>query len=117
MSASQRRKGAAGEREWCAFLAGIGIAGAKRLLGQARDGGGDVPVPPILWEVKRHAAFAVYKHLDQAKAALEQNPQCDTAAVAARGDNREWLVVLSADDFFRLMQRAQLGLLPPQRKE
>lgn len=102
MSRSQRVKGAAGEREWCAELGKFGFA-AKRALGQARDGGGDVPVPPVLWEVKRHKAFAVYGHVEQAIAAMPQYAGCSVPAVALRGDKKEWLVVLRAADFLAIL--------------
>jgi len=102
MSKYQRTKGAVGEREWCAKLNEFGFE-AKRALGQARDGGGDVPCPPMLYEVKRHAAFAVYKHLEQAIAAMPQYAGCTVPAVALRGDGKDWLVVLRAEDFLRLL--------------
>lgn len=102
MSKSQRNKGAAGEREWSKMLEAVGIE-AKRALGQARDGGGDVPAPPFCWEVKRHARFAVYEHMDQAAAAAPQYPGCSIPAVAIRGDNREWLVVMRATDALPLL--------------
>lgn len=108
MGKSQRNKGAAGEREWTKMLSTTGVT-AKRLLGQARDGGGDVPAPPLLWEVKRYAKFAVYQHIDQAAASLTPESRilaydgCAIPAVALRGDNREWLVVLRATDALPLL--------------
>lgn len=102
MSKSQRNKGAQGERDWCAMLKAVGFD-AKRALGQARDGGGDVPCPPILWEVKRYAKFAVYEHMDQAIASAPQYPGCGIPAVALRGDEKDWLVVMRATDFLPLL--------------
>ena len=99
MSASQRRKGAAGEREWCAFLGERGIT-AKRDIDQSREGGGDVRVPPLLWEVKRYARFAVYEHMDQATESARKHGLLP--ALALRGDKREWLIVMRAEDFFDL---------------
>ena len=99
---SQRNKGAQGEREWCEMLRAVGFD-AKRALGQARDGGGDVPYPPILWEVKRYAKFAVYEHMEQAVVSAPQYPGCDIPAVALRGDGKEWLVVLRAADFLPML--------------
>lgn len=116
MSKSQRVKGATGERDWCEFLKSQGID-AKRLLGQARDGGGDVPAPPFLWEVKRRRGMAFYKWLEQCEVALAADhrvhpesparryPGCKVPAVAARADGKEWVVVLSARDFFTLLKR------------
>lgn len=117
MSKSQRVKGAAGEREWCAKLAEFGFQ-AKRLLGQARDGGGDVPCPPYLWEVKRRAKIAVYEFWQQAEAALAtahsqklsgrtvlEYEGCNIPIVAMRADQCPWLVCLAADDFLRIAQQ------------
>lgn len=102
MSKSQREKGARGERQWAAMLGAAGVK-AKRALGQARDGGGDVPAPPICWEVKLRKGFAVYEHMDQAAAATPQYEGCTIPAVALRADNREWLVVLRATDALPLL--------------
>jgi hypothetical protein len=104
MSASQRRKGAAGEREWCAELAREGIT-ANRQLGQARDGGGDVIVERTLYEVKRRAGIAVRKWLDQAVAAAGVKL---TPVVAMREDGRtDWMVVMRAEDYFALLRQGR----------
>lgn len=102
MGKSQRVKGATGEREWCRMLEIVGVE-AQRALGQARDGGGDVPAAPYLWEVKRRARVSIYEHVDQAAAAVPQYPGCTVPAVAIRGDNREWLVVMRAQDILPLL--------------
>lgn len=109
MGASQRRKGSAGEREWCKLLAAYGFPEPKRLLGQARDGGGDVPTPPFLWECKRRAKSAVYEFVRQAEAAVENHPNCPIPAVALRADGEEWLVVLRAKDILPLLRGECLG--------
>ena len=107
MSASQRTKGATGEREFCELLKAHGFEGAKRLLGQARDGGGDVPLPPMLYEVKRYHAIAVRKWLDQAEKSVLQykGDGCEMPAVAMREDGRKsWMVLLRAEDFLKLLK-------------
>lgn len=105
MSASQRTKGAAGEREWCDFLKAHGYATAQRLLGQARDGGGDVPLPPMLYEVKRRHGIAVREWLDQAVASMVNYKGCDIPAVAMREDGRtDWMILLRAEDFIKLLK-------------
>jgi len=107
VGASQRTKGAAGEREFCDFLKAHGFADAKRLLGQARDGGGDVPLPPMLYEVKRYNKIAVRKWLDQACASvlLYKGAGCEIPAVAMREDGRaEWMILLRAEDFVKLLR-------------
>jgi hypothetical protein len=104
MGASQRNKGAAGEREWCDILRAHGFA-AQRALGQARDGGGDVPMPPMLYEVKRYHSIAVRKWLDQAVNSVVQYKGCKIPAVAMREDGRkDWMVLLRAEDFLKLLE-------------
>lgn len=106
MSKSQRTKGAAGEREWCEYLRSHGFE-AQRLLGQARDGGGDVPCPPVLYEVKRYGHIAVRKFLDQAIESVlhYKGGACDLPVVAMREDGRtDWMILLRADDFMRLIK-------------
>lgn len=112
MGKLQRVKGAAGEREWCAKLAEHGFK-AKRLLGQARDGGGDVPCPPILYEVKRRWKIATYQWLTQCEVALASKEKeydgCKFPAVAMRGDDRQWLMVMNADDLLPILASFGFG--------
>jgi len=104
MSKSQRTKGAAGEREWCKLLAEHGFPEPKRLLGQARDGGGDVPTPPILWEVKRRKKIAVYDFMQQCIDAVGNSEECTLPAVALRADGEEWLVLMRASELLPLLK-------------
>jgi hypothetical protein len=104
MSASQRTKGAQGEREWCDYLRKHAGLNAKRVLGQARDSGGDVALPPVLYEVKRRHEIHIRKFLDQAVNALPQYKGCKLPVVALREDGRtDWMVLMRADDFLALL--------------
>lgn len=110
MAKSQRTKGASGEREWCALLARHGFTSPgedkpKRLLGQARDGGGDVCAPPFLWEVKRRQRIAVYDFMRQCQVACAERGDASIPAVALRADNQEWLVLMRAEDVLSLLRR------------
>ena len=112
MSASQRRKGAAGEREWVEALRCEGFITAGRQLGQARDGGGDVLVDGTLFEVKRRAGISSLRFLDQARAAAEDQRGASgvrpTPVVAMREDgNTEWVVMMLASDYFALLRKAR----------
>lgn len=111
MSKSQRTKGAAGEREFCKLLKEHGFPESKRLLGQARDGGGDIPTPPILWEVKRRKAIAVYDFMRQCVDALPNRKEgdCNLPAVAMRADGEEWLITMRAGDLLPLLLREVKG--------
>lgn len=103
MSASQRTKGAVGEREWCHVLKKRGIE-AKRDVSQTQDGGGDVPAPPFLFEVKRRKGIASVRFLEQAEAALAKYDGCTVPAVAMREDgDTNWVVMLRGKDFLDLV--------------
>ena len=105
MGASQRRKGAAGEREWVDVLRKQGFSVEGRQLGQARDGGGDVRHGGFLYEVKRYNAIAVRKWLDQAEASVLQYKAGEMPVVAMREDGRtDWMVLMRAEDFFNVMK-------------
>lgn len=107
MGASQRRKGSSGEREFCKLLAEHGFVEPKRLLGQARDGGGDIPTPPLLWEVKRRKQLAVYEFMRQAIDALPNRKEgdCTLPAVALRADGEDWLVLMRARDLLPILKK------------
>lgn len=105
MSKSQRTKGAQGEREFCKLLKEHGFPDPKRLLGQARDGGGDIPTPPVLWEVKRRQKIAVHDFMRQVVDALPNRKEgdCRLPAVALRADGEDWLVLMRAKDILPLL--------------
>lgn len=106
VGASQRRKGSSGEREFCKLLAEHGFTSPKRLLGQARDGGGDIAVPPVLWEVKRRKSIAVYAFIRQCVDAVGNNGKgCTLPAVALRADGEDWLVLMRARDLLPILKK------------
>lgn len=112
---NSRDKGKRGELEWRDELTARGYE-AKR--GQQHAGGGDSPdvvhnVPGVHFEVKRVERFLLYDAVDQARRdGVGKMPvvvhKCnhDRRTGTCRGD---WLVVLGADDFFRLLQEAGRG--------
>lgn len=107
MGAMQRRKGAAGEREWVAVLRLYGYYTAGRELDQSRDGGGDVIVDDLLFEVKRYHSIAVRKWLDQACVSAADRGY-KMPVVAMREDGRlDWMVLLRASDFLDLVERTR----------
>ena len=115
MSASQRRKGAAGEREF-AVLAGERMERSlTRQLGQARDGGGDVVCSPIVFEVKRRKKIAVLRWMEQARRSAHDyshNRVSHAGAVAMREDGGGWFVLCSAELFFNLAGPEMRRLCP-----
>lgn len=104
MGSMSRRKGAAGEREWAHFLKMYGLE-ARR--GQQFSGSPDSPDVvcedlPLHWEVKRTEALSPYKALTQAKDDCGSNPK-KFPAVAHRRSRRNWIVILEATAFMKLL--------------
>lgn len=116
MSASQRDKGARGEREFCKLLLDEFGFAARRNLGQARDAGNDVHAGPFHFEVKRRASMKQLEGwMDQA-----QSSGNDLYAVAMRPDNGEWMVLLPWEVFAQLAREefaayGEIGDLPTER--
>jgi Holliday junction resolvase len=104
---NSRDKGKRGEREWAEYLTQMGFP-ARR--GQQFKGGPDSPdvicdsLPRWHWEVKRTERLQIYKAMAQAE---EERPKDATSAVAHRNNRGEWLVVLRAADFLRLLAEVQ----------
>lgn len=95
MGASQRRKGASGEREFAQILSDeMGFA-VKRNIGQSRDGGDDITVCQFRFEVKRRKGIAVHEWVDQATRASGPS---DIPVVACRADGKGWLIVMRLED-------------------
>ena len=95
MSASQRRKGRAGEIELAKLLSEQLGWVVKRNIGQSRDGGDDITTGQFRWECKRRAKLSVYEFMEQVEAACESG---DIPVVAMRADSKGWLVMLRLED-------------------
>ena len=95
MGRSQRVKGATFERDIAKRL------GAKRNIGQARDGGDDITVGPFRVECKRRASLGtVQKWLAQAVASCDRHG--DVPVVIGREDGGEPLVLMRFEDWLAL---------------
>lgn len=99
MGKMHRNKGASFEREISNDLSRTFQREVKRKLGQARDSGNDIDLPPFRIECKRYAKVAVYVWLEQCMKAcgLSEMP-----IVIARADQKESIVVMRYEDFKRL---------------
>jgi len=105
MAKLSRTKGAGGERELCALLSDAFGQVVKRKLGQARDSGHDIDLPPFRIEVKRRKRIAgLYEWLGQCDSdKLHMNlAQRRSSMVALRADGKDWLVVMRLDDWIKL---------------
>lgn len=106
MGASQRRKGAAGERELAQILTNELGWVCKRNIGQSRDGGDDITLGKFRIEAKRRKAIAVYDWVDQV---VKAAGPADVPMVICRADNRDWLVVMRLEDALPMLRNE----LPP----
>lgn len=103
MSKMQREKGAAFEREVCAYLTTqfptLAPDKIKRKLGQPRDSGNDIDFGPLVIECKRRAQMkGLYDWVDQATRAAAGMPPVShgmrVPLVIARSDGHDMLAVL-----------------------
>ena len=102
---NSRSKGCRGEREWAEYLREHGYPEARR--GRQYSGSPDSPdvvcgIPDTHAEVKRTETISPYKAMDQAI----RDAGDDVPYVAHRRNDKIWLVILRADDFIRIMQKA-----------
>lgn len=125
MGKAQRTKGAAYEREVCdAFRSAYGV-NVTRNIGQARDGGNDIDVGPLVIECKRRKTLTVVEQwMQQARdAAAARDAQLDMfngaegsiPVVIGRSDGGKSLVVLELADFLDIAG-AFLGHYEPPRR-
>ena len=102
---NSRAKGAAGEREFAAYLRDRGHF-ARR--GQQYAGGNDSPDVvtdlPLHFEVKRVQRLNI---VDAIKQAVQDAPAGKAPVVAHRRNREPWLITLRADDFFTLIEGEQ----------
>ncbi len=105
MGKSQRNKGAGYEREVCGLLNATFGTEVSRVLGQARDGGGDIHLGNFLIECKRRKAMkTLYGWMAQAtKSAHESGLPIPVVMLRADGENT--LVVIRLVDWMLTLDR------------
>lgn len=122
MGKSQRTKGAVFEREIAHWFGAFFGKEFKRNIGQARDGGNDIDVGPLVVEAKRRASLKVLRSwFEQAVVAADRRQQHarDTnrpgenmdhiPIVVMREDGGTMpLVLMGGDDFLALVDAAKL---------
>lgn len=104
----QRTKGAAYEREIMNKFSLAFNRVFKRNIGQARDGGNDGDVGPLVLEMKRRKSLkTLMSWYTQAAVASLSRPD-SVPVVVMREDGGPSMVLLSLDDFIRLT-RHEIG--------
>lgn len=111
MGKAQRTKGAVYEREIAQqFTDVLSLPDVefKRNIGQARDGGNDIDVGPLVVECKRRKSLTgLYQWVEQAEAAAMERWRAEPGepaypCVILREDDNESLVLMKLEDFLTL---------------
>lgn len=102
MGRLQRNRGATTEREVANYLSEQLGTVVKRKLGQARDSGEDISIPPFRIEVKRRRGFAGLSFLEQAETGALPG-ETPVVIVRVDGDMRP-VVLLRLEQFVKLMR-------------
>jgi len=111
--ANSRLRGATFEREIVnALRESLGVD-CKRNLDQWRDGGDDIKLPPYSIECKRRKSIAVYEWWEQAVKSAGEKLR---PVLMIRADRKETLVVMSLEEFCRLV-REEIVSHPESRQE
>lgn len=114
MGKSQRIKGAVFERDVAHMFSARFGREFKRNIGQARDGGNDIDVGPLVVEAKRRASLkGLRAWMAQAQAAADTRGGASIAVVVMREDNGpEPMVLLGFGDFIDMVEQA--GIMDEQ---
>lgn len=102
MGRLQRNRGATTEREIANYLTEQLGTVVKRKLGQARDSGEDISIPPFRIEVKRRRGFAGLSFLTQAETGAQPG-EIPMVIVRVDGDMRP-VVLVRLEEFVKLMR-------------
>lgn len=108
---NSKQKGKRGEREWRDKLREQGFKGAHR--GQQFKGTPDSPdvvcpeLPNIHFEIKFSQQFNAYQSIYQARQDAGYNM---TPVVAWRKNDHKWLVIMEAEEWFKMVKDAGYAL-------
>lgn len=102
MGRLQRDRGASTEREIASYLSDQLGTAVKRKLGQARDSGEDINVPPFRIEVKRRKQLSVIHFMRQCELGSEAS-EIPVVVMRVDGDTRP-VVMLRLDQFVHMMR-------------
>ena len=104
---NSKRKGKNGELEWAKFCRDQGYQDCRRtaqFCGNTGDASDVVGLPGIHQEVKRTERLKLYEAMSQAIRDAEAAGKGDIPIVAHRPNDSPWLVIMRADDWFRLFR-------------
>lgn len=102
---SARNKGKRGELEFASLCRAHGFDANRTAQCRGNTGkAGDVEgIPGVHIEVKRTEALRLYEAMAQSIRDAEAGGRGEMPIVAHRRNGEDWLIVLQAEDFFRLL--------------
>ncbi len=108
-----KRKGKAGELEWCKFCREHGFEDVRRtaqFCGNTGEAADCVGLYGIHQEVKRVEKLNIHEAMSQAERDAEAEGQANMPIVAHRRNNTKWLVTMRAEDWLRLYSLSGIAL-------
>lgn len=108
-----KRKGKAGELEWCKFCREHGFEDVRRtaqFCGNTGEAADCVGLYGIHQEVKRVEKLNIHEAMSQAERDAEAEGQDNMPIVAHRRNNTKWLVTMRAEDWLRLYSLSGIAL-------
>jgi Holliday junction resolvase len=112
MGKMSRNKGKVGEREFAALCRENGYADVHRTAqfkGKTGDAGDCEGLPGIHIEVKRVESLRLYDALDQSRRDATAAGNGDLPIVAHRKNQYDWIIIMDANDWFRLYREWEAG--------
>lgn len=106
---NSREKGAKGEREFASLCRDKGFLKVRRTqqyCGNTGEAADVVGLPGVHAEVKRVENLNIYNAIEQAKRDSKKSGR--VPVVFHRKNYREWLVTMTADDWFNLYRESEL---------
>ena len=106
---NSKRKGADGEREFANLCKehGFDVRRTQQYCGNTGDASDCVGLPNVHQEVKFVENLNVRKAYEQAEHDAIQADNGDMPIVAWKKSNQKWLVIMSADDWFKLYKESE----------
>ncbi len=110
MGKASREKGKRGEREWAKFCREQGYACSRTAQCRGNTGAaGDVEgLPGIHMEVKRTEALRPWDYMVQAAHDAHEAGRGELPIVAWKKNDYPWMVLMRAEDWFRLYRGEKL---------
>ena len=102
---NSKRKGKAGELEWCKFCRERGFESVRRtaqFCGNTGEASDCVGLPGVHQEIKRVEKLNIHEAMEQAVRDSGEAGRGEIPIVAHRRNKTEWLVTMRAEDWLKM---------------